>query len=200
MQALLVVDAQNEFSATGLRPVPNQAQAIEVIERHVLDARQAKGPIAWVQHHNRPDESAAFVPGTWGAELSPGFGPQNGFGPEMLFQKDVFGAFTGTTLEAWLRQLGVTSVLLTGFYTHMCVSTTAREALIRGFEVVIDHDATGARDLHDAVLGTQGADEVRRSALLQLVNMGAFVRRGSTRTHVLEKLADDGMARIARAR
>lgn len=57
----------------------------------------------------------------------------------------------------------------------MCLSTTAREALVRGFEVAVDPDATGPRDLEDPVLGRQTADEVRRSALLHLTNMGAVL-------------------------
>jgi hypothetical protein len=57
----------------------------------------------------------------------------------------------------------------------MCVSTSAREALVRGFDVAVDPDGTGARDLNDEVLGHQSADEVRRSALLHLVNMGVTI-------------------------
>lgn len=60
----------------------------------------------------------------------------------------------------------------------MCLSTSAREALVRGFDVVVDPDATGARDLEDEVLGRQTADEVRRSALLHLRNMGVTVATG----------------------
>jgi nicotinamidase-related amidase len=175
MQALLVVDAQNEFSAAGLRPVPNHPDALAAIQAHVQAARAEGRPIAWVRHHNRPDESPAFVPGSWGAELSPGMGPAVEFGPERLFEKDVFGAFTGTGLEAWLRALEVHAVLIVGFYTHMCVSTSVREALVRGFGVVVDPAATGARDLDHPALGRQSADEVRRSALLHLHNMGAEV-------------------------
>jgi nicotinamidase-related amidase len=80
-------------------------------------------------------------------------------------------------LEQWLRSLGVQSVLLVGFYTHMCVSTSAREALVRGFDVAVDPDATGARDLADKILGQLSADEVRRSALLHLQNMGVTMTR-----------------------
>ena len=148
MHALIVVDAQNEFSPQGHRPVPNHAAALAAIRGLVDEARTEKRPIAWVRHHNRPSESPAFVPGTWGAELSPGLGPQPGHGPEVLFDKDVFGAFTGTGLEAWLRSLDVSRVLLAGFYTHMCVSTTARESLVRGFEVGI---ATRNRKLDSLV-------------------------------------------------
>lgn len=173
MQALLVVDAQNEFSAKGLRAVPNHVQALEQIVRQVQAARDGRRPIAWVRHHNKPHESRAFVPGSWGAEWSPGLGPAAGVESERQFDKDVFGAFTGTGLEDWLRQLGVTEVLIVGFYAHMCLSTSAREALVRGFAVQLDPEATGSRDLTDPVLGQLSADEVRRSALLQLVHMGA---------------------------
>lgn len=172
MQALLVVDAQNEFSAKGLRPVPNHAAALARIERRVAEARERRLPVAWVQHHNRPDEGPAFQPGSWGAQLSSGLGPRNGFGPEQLFQKNVYGAFTGTGLEEWLIRLRVDSVLIVGFFTHMCVSTSAREALVRGLTVSVDPEATGARDISRGSLGQLSANEVRRSALLELEDMG----------------------------
>ena len=144
-QALLVVDAQNEFSPRGLRAVPNHAEAMEAILASVDRARSSGNPIAWVQHYNKPNESRAFVPGTWGAELSPGLGTKPGFGPERLFTKDVFGAFTGTELEDWLASIGVNEVLIVGFFAHMCVSTSAREALVRGFDVRVDARGVGAQ-------------------------------------------------------
>ena len=94
MQALIVVDVQNEFSAGGLRPVPNHTDALEHIRFRIQQARQLQQPIAWVIHYNKPTESRAFVAGTWGAEPSPGLGPEAGFGPEKRFEKDVYGAFT----------------------------------------------------------------------------------------------------------
>jgi len=171
-QALIVVDAQNEFSAVGRRPVPNHTSALAAIVDHVDRARREGRPIAWVRHHNKPGESPAFLPNSWGAEFSAGLGPQRASALEALFEKDVYGAFTGTNLEAWLRSVGADAVLVVGFYAHMCLSTSAREALVRGFEVSVDPDATGARDLEDPVLGRQTADEVRRSTLLHLTNMG----------------------------
>ncbi len=177
MQALVVVDAQNEFSADGLRAVPNHAEAMECISDRVREARQEGRPIAWVQHYNKPNESRAFVPGTWGAQLSSGLGPLPGLHSEKSFEKDVYGAFTGTGLEAWLRHIGADSLLLVGFYTHMCLSTSAREALVRGFEVAVDPDGTGACDLDHELLGHQSADEVRRCALLHLANMGVTLER-----------------------
>ena len=192
MKALVVVDAQNEFSPDGLRPVPNHAEALRRIKLHAQLARKDKRPIAWVRHHNTPNESRAFVPGTWGAELSPGLQPENALGRERLFDKDVFGAFTGTDLEAWLRSLGVTSVLIVGFYAHMCLSTSSREALVRGFDVFVDPEATGACPLENKILGKQTADEVRRSALLHLFNMGVNIEQDAES----ERIASQQLARV----
>ncbi len=171
MDALIVVDAQNEFTAAGHRTVPNHQAAFDVIRHRVAEAREAGTPIAWIQHHNLPHEGPAFQPGSWGAQLGEGLAV-DATRDERLFQKEVYGAFTGTGLESWLRERQVSRVLLVGFYVHMCLSTTAREALVRGFEVRIDPEATGGRDLHDPLLGAQSAEEVRRTALLQLTHMG----------------------------
>lgn len=186
MQTLVVVDAQNEFSSDGQRATPNHAQALEAILRRVADARREGRPIAWVRHHNRPSDTApgsapAFVPGSWGAEFSPGLGPQVGRTEEAAFVKDVFGSFTGTNIGAWLDDIGSDDILLVGFFTHMCVSTTTREALMRGLKVSIDPDGTGAVALWHPLLGELSADEVRRSALLHLSHMGARITpRGGT--------------------
>ena len=173
--ALVVVDAQNEFSGGGQRPVPNHPAALAAIRRQVDRARQQGRPIAWIRHYNKPHETPAFARGTWGAKFSPGLGPQTGFGIEALFEKDVYGAFTGTLIEKWLRFHEVQSVLIVGFYAHMCLSTCAREALSRGFHVLLDPEATGSCDLESEPFGKQTAEEVRRTALLHLTNMGAIV-------------------------
>jgi len=175
MQALVVIDAQNEFSEKGKRPVPNHSAALEVIKQRIEQSRIERRPIAWIRHYNHPHESLAFVPGTWGAEFSSGFGPNPGIDIEKEFQKNVYGAFTGTDIGSWLKEVNADEILITGFYTHGCVSTTAREAIMAGLTVSIDPDATGACDMAHEILGKLTADEVRRSALLQLANMGANI-------------------------
>ncbi len=175
MQALIIIDVQNEFSENGKRPVPNHANAVEVIKQRVEQARSQGVPIAWVRHFNKPTESPAFKPGTWGFEFTPGLAPDAGNALEMEFQKNVWGAFTGTDVGAWLKKNDADAVLIVGFYTHGCVSTTSREALMLDLNVSIDPNGTGACDLNHELLGRFSADEVRRSALLQLTSMGASV-------------------------
>lgn len=180
MQTLVVVDAQNEFSEQGQRTVPNHARALEAILLRVEDARREGRPIAWVRHHNLPAENAgerppAFVPGSWGAEFSPELGAIAGRAEEAEFVKNVYGAFTGTSIGAWLERQDSDDIVLVGFYTHMCVSTTAREALMRGLSVSVDPDGTDATTISHELLGTLAAEEVRRSALLQLSHMGVAI-------------------------
>jgi nicotinamidase-related amidase len=175
MKALIIIDVQNEFSPEGKRPVPGHGAVIEVIREKASQARADGLFIAWIMHLNRPDESPAFVPGTWGAELVEGFGPDKDSTREVLFEKDVYGAFTGTQIGQWLALRNVNEVEIMGFYTHGCVSTTAREAIMARLGVQIDIRATGTCAIEHEILGVLGADEVKRSALLQLANMGACI-------------------------
>ena len=175
MYALMVIDAQEEFSPDGRRPVPNFFDAVKSISERAEQARKNNLPIAWIRHFNKPYESKAFVPDTWGSEFHSGLGPQKENESEAEFHKNVYGAFAGTDVGMWLKQHNVTAVLIVGFYTHACVSTTAREALMMDFEVSIDFNGTGACDMTHEFLGSLTADEVRNSALLQLANMGASI-------------------------
>ena len=176
MSVLVVIDAQNEFSPSGKRPVVGHAQALEAIQRRVAEARSEGRPIAWIRHHNRPNDPPAFLPGTWGAELSPGLGPDPARrDDETLLQKETSGAFAGTALEDWLAGHGERQILLVGFFTFGCLSTTAREALDRGYAVAIDPDGTASIDLAHELLGALEAAVIKQAALLQLNQMGAAI-------------------------
>jgi nicotinamidase-related amidase len=176
MKAFIVIDAQNEFSEKGKRPVPDFAAVIEVIKNKIQQARREGHFIAWIRHFNKAHESPAFLPNTWGSEFAGGLGLRDSSVKEWEFHKDVYGAFTGTSIGAWIRENGIDEVELMGFYSHGCVSTTAREAIMEGLTVVLDHKATATCPLQHELLGSQGADEVRRSVLLQLANMGAVIK------------------------
>ncbi len=175
MYALIVIDAQNEFSIDGKRPVPNFSSAVKSITENAEQARKENFPIAWIRHFNKPNETKAFVPNTWGSEFYAGLGPKPGSDLEREFHKNVYGAFTGTDIGIWLKSLRINAVLIVGFYTHACVSTTSREALMLDFDVSVDYNGTGACDITHELLGSMTADEVRNSAILQLAHMGANI-------------------------
>ena len=176
MQALVVVDAQNEFGPGGHREVPDHAPALATILERIREARAEDRPIAFVRHHNVGEQVDAFIPGSWGAQFSGGVGPLAERSQETEFVKEVIGAFTDTGLEEWLREQGCDEVLLVGFYAQQCLSTSAREAYIRGFEVSVDPNGTGSRPIQHPLLGEQSASEVKRSALLHLAGLGVAIK------------------------
>jgi biuret amidohydrolase len=73
---------------------------------------------------------------------------------ELVVNKRSAGAFATTHLEDHLRRHAIDAVVVTGVVTDVCVSTTAREAADRGFDVVVVSDActTLSEQLHQANL------------------------------------------------
>ena len=66
-----------------------------------------------------------------------------------MIDKGLPGSFTGTQLESWLRERDVDHIVIAGYMTHMCVDTTARQAMRLGFGVTVLDDATGTVDLSE---------------------------------------------------
>ncbi len=75
---------------------------------------------------------------------------------ELVINKVSTGAFRATGLEQILRNMGITSVAISGVYTNACVETTARSAADRGFHTIVLDDGCAAFDkaAHDATLRT----------------------------------------------
>jgi nicotinamidase-related amidase len=63
-----------------------------------------------------------------------------------IVTKQRWGAVLGTTLDDYLRQRGVTQVVLTGVATSIGVESTARSAYDLGYNVKLVVDATTNRD------------------------------------------------------
>ena len=66
--------------------------------------------------------------------------PQAG---DTVLNKTTMGAFASTGIDARLRALGVSTVLVVGVSTNNCVAMTAMEAADRQYGMVIVSDATG---------------------------------------------------------
>jgi nicotinamidase-related amidase len=77
------------------------------------------------------------MPADW-ADLVPELNAQP---DDLLISKQTWGAFTNTQLEAQLRALGVTQVVLAGVATSMGVESTARYAHELGFNITLALDA-----------------------------------------------------------
>jgi nicotinamidase-related amidase len=144
--ALVVIDLQN-----GITSVPTVHPMSEVIERaaRLASAFRSHGlPVVLVNVDggapgrtdlNRP--SLSPLPG-W-TDIVPELDPQPG---DLRVTKRTWGAFTNTSLDAQLRELGVTEVVLVGVSTSAGVESTARAAHELGYHVVLATDAMSDRD------------------------------------------------------
>lgn len=61
---------------------------------------------------------------------------------DMVINKLSNGAFYTSSFDAALRNMGITTLFFAGVCTNMCVESTAREAVDRGYNVILIDDAT----------------------------------------------------------
>jgi nicotinamidase-related amidase len=82
------------------------------------------------------------------------------------------GAFSKTDLDAHLRVSGIDTLLVAGIMTHLAVDSTARDAAILGYRVIVAADATATRTLP----GAAGAPSVDATTL-QRASLAAMADR-----------------------
>ncbi|KAF7347131.1 putative amidases related to nicotinamidase [Mycena venus] len=162
---LVIIDAQNEY-AEGLLAVANLKTTRSVIGELLQRYRAASGAIVHVRHI-APAGAPVFTPDTPLAEIFSELKPQTG---EALVEKDFPGAFAETNLQELVEKSGKKKIVLVGYMAHVCVSTTAREAEQRGYDVLLVEDAIGDRDIPGAT-----AEEVTKMTLLELSDVFATV-------------------------
>jgi nicotinamidase-related amidase len=167
---LVVIDAQGEYR-TGRLPLDGIEPSLAVLSGLLGRARAAGAAVIHVAHKGRAgglfDRDAAG--GAILAEVAPLPG-------EAVVEKPLPNAFAGTDLAERLAALGRKNLIIAGYQTHMCVSSTARAALDLGYRVTIPADACATRALPDPLGGEPitGA-AIHRHALAELADRFAIV-------------------------
>jgi ureidoacrylate peracid hydrolase len=167
--ALVVIDMQNDFIADeGLiaREGRDVSQAKEMAKRLpqlIKTARAAGVFIVFVRnvYSSEPNfylsdvwlEQAArkraggytripvCTAGSWGGDF---YGEVLPEAQDPIVTKHRYSAFYNTDLDTILRANGIRTVVFTGVVTNVCVETSAREAFVRDYYVVVASDGTAA--------------------------------------------------------
>lgn len=173
--ALVVIDMQNGFLAEGApSEVPLARGIVPVINRVARALRDAGGMVVWVRHENRPTGQAgdwpnffdrffaadlrdkvkaSFLPGAAMTRLWPELDARE---TDKAVVKTRFSALIGNAspLDGMLRDQGVDTVIVAGTKTDVCCESTARDAMMLDYKVVMlaDGCATASDWEHQAAL------------------------------------------------
>ncbi len=90
---------------------------------------------------DRGPKGRILIRGEFGHDIVDELAPRAG---ELVIDKPGKGSFYATDLDAHLRAAGVTSLVVTGVTTEVCVHTTVREANDRGYECLVLSDCVGS--------------------------------------------------------
>ena len=135
--ALLIIDVQTGF--TDNEQAVHQADAMLTRIRGLIDgAHQADVPVVYVRHDEEPEID-------W--PIHPTIAPRE---DEMVIGKMTPDSFHETDLKQTLEQLGVQKLVIAGFQSEYCISTTSRRAAELGYDVVLVQDAHSTFDGEEA--------------------------------------------------
>jgi ureidoacrylate peracid hydrolase len=172
--ALLVVDMQNAYMMPGVAHALCEPahEIVPTVNRLARAVRAAGAPVVWI-HAVYEDETleswsvayemagaegtkrriSALSRGSKGYELWPGL---EALPQDLHVEKKRFSAFVegASNIEAVLRQRGIEWLLIAGTVTNVCCESTARDAMMRNFRVIMVTDANAAftDEEHNAAL------------------------------------------------
>jgi nicotinamidase-related amidase len=168
---LVLIDYQNEYLA-GPLALKRGFDAVDQAVKLLWAVRRAGGRVIHVVHAGRPD--GVFDRAQYRGAIIASLAPQD---DEIVIEKQNPNAFAGTDLAAYLGA-GDTPIIIAGFMTHNCVSSTARAALDLGYLPIVVDDASATRDL-PAEGGVIDAASLHRAELAALADRHAWVRNVS---------------------
>jgi nicotinamidase-related amidase len=142
--ALLVIDIQNFYFQGGQVPLTGSIEAAGQARR-VLDAfRARKLPVIHIRHASKTTQFVDGEPADAQYRIREEVKPAAG---ERVITKHYANSFRETELLEYLRQRRITSVVIVGMQTHMCVEAAARAAADLGFDVTVIPEACATRPL-----------------------------------------------------
>ncbi len=157
--ALIVVDMLKGSFTNPEAPLTKEARKIiPVIQDLLTRAREKNLPVIYACDsflrgdfifRGRMREHA--IRGTDEVQVIPELAPQPG---DTILEKRRFSAFFKTDLDQTLRLWGVETVIVTGVTTHVCVLTTALDAIAHDFACTIVEDGCCSHkpEIHEGVL------------------------------------------------
>jgi ureidoacrylate peracid hydrolase len=171
--ALLVIDMQNYFCAPQFPAGHANARAIvPAINRMAEAVRSAGGRVIWIRttaidalkqwsrHHERmlsPERSSRRL--AWLDPTHEGYQLFDGLRAEptdLTIDKIMYSALIpgSSSLDSVLRELKIDTLLIAGTATHVCCESTARDAMMLDYGVVMLADANAASGpaAHDQAL------------------------------------------------
>lgn len=178
-KALIIVDIQNDYFPGGAMPLEGSVEAGQQACKLLSDFRTKGLPVIHIQHISAHPGATFFLPDTPGVAIHDGVKP---LPDEAVFQKHYPNSFRQTGLEQYLRDRGITELVICGMMTHMCIDTTVRAAFDLGFSCKLAHDACATRTL---TFGNQTvpAQQAQTAYLAALNGMFADCRSTEELTH-----------------
>jgi nicotinamidase-related amidase len=165
---VVVIDGQREY-VDGALPLVGVDRAMAEGAHLLTRARKSGAPVIHVVHRGG---GALFNPQTPYFSIAEPLTPVDG---EVVIEKRLPNAFSGTKLQATIEATGHKQLIVVGFMTHMCVSSTVRAALDLGYATTLIADATATRDLPDVNSGVIPARVVQQVTLASLADRFAVV-------------------------
>jgi nicotinamidase-related amidase len=172
---LVLIDCQQEY-VDGALALPEVAPALKECAKLLEMARVAGAPVVHVVHHGKAG-GGVFDPEGPSGEVAADVVP---LASETIVAKALPNAFAGTDLHAVLEATGRTALVIAGFMTHMCVSSTARVAMDLGYSNTVVDTACATRDLPDGQGGVLAASDLHRAALVALSDRFSLIVRDAS--------------------
>lgn len=142
--ALVLVDIQNDYFSDGKMALEGMEEASGNAAQILSRFRAQRLPIFHIRHIAIHPGATFFLPDTPGSEIHPSVAPIT---DETVIVKDFPNSFRETPLLDLLKKAGVTSVVVCGAMSHMCIDATVRAACDLGFQCRVAQDACATRAL-----------------------------------------------------